>query len=50
MAASAKTGGRPPRRSVPKAATSSPKPRLPDAEKTKASKKLTSAESWNRKS
>ena len=50
MAASAKTGGRPPRRSVPKAASGSPKPRLPAAEKTKAAKKLTSAESWNRKS
>ena len=49
---SAKTGGKPPRRSVPRASTpsGSPTPRIPKSESTSRVRKVRSAESWSRRS
>jgi hypothetical protein len=47
-----KTGGKPPRRSVPRTSTpsGSPKPRIPRSESAAKVKRVRSAESWARRS
>jgi hypothetical protein len=49
---SAKSGGKPPRRAVPKTSTASgaPKPRVPRSESASAARRVRSAETWSKRS